>query len=255
MSIKSIIQKIKPINYYFRGRKILNNSHYQSVQALNKKEVAKTPSRTDILNFLLSKRDGNATNYLEIGVRNPEDNFNHIAANEKYSVDPGVEYKLNPVDFKLTSDEFFQQLRAGKVLSSDIQFDVIFIDGLHLADQVERDIANALEFIKPDGWVLLHDCNPPTEWHARDNYEYFNTPAHGFWNGTTWKAFQKYRFKDSVQTCCINTDWGIGVVSKHHKIGKSIAPVNPYYEFHVMDKNRKQHLNLVSFDEFKKMVD
>ena len=47
-------------------------------------EISKSPLRTDIINFLLSlyKED---TFYLEIGVRNPERNFNHIKATKKYS--------------------------------------------------------------------------------------------------------------------------------------------------------------------------
>ena len=38
-----------------------------------------SPSRTEIINFLLSIKQ-NETSYLEIGVRNPEHNFNHIKA-------------------------------------------------------------------------------------------------------------------------------------------------------------------------------
>ena len=72
----------------------------------------------------------------------------------------------------------------GKILIPDITFDVIFIDGLHLADQVEKDIDNALKFIKEDGFIILHDVNPPTEWHARESYLFFNSPAAGAWNGT-----------------------------------------------------------------------
>ena len=60
--------------------------------------------------------------YLEIGVRNPQHNFNHIKANKKYSVDPGVEFKSNPVDFKITSDVFFLKLSRSEVLSNKITF-------------------------------------------------------------------------------------------------------------------------------------
>ena len=74
-----------------------------------KYEQAKTPYRFDIINDLL-KRFDHPTRYLEIGVRSPDDNFNRIKANEKHSVDPGVENKLNPVDFKRTSDAFFLKL-------------------------------------------------------------------------------------------------------------------------------------------------
>src|SRR5690606_27460848 len=106
-----------------------------------------------------------ATRYLEIGVRNPQANFDKIRASEKYGVDPGIEFEDNPVNFKMTSDAFFAQLSAGECLSPEIRFDVIFIDGLHTADQVERDIRNSLRYLADTGFVVAHDCNPPTEYH------------------------------------------------------------------------------------------
>lgn len=236
------------------ARRLQRTAHpeYKRIEDLNIQEFGKQPSRTEILNFLLQRSGRNKTCYLEIGVRNPQHNFVHIKADEKYSVDPGKEFVANPVDFKVTSDEFFSQLRAGKILNPDIKFDVIFVDGLHLAEQVERDIINALDFITEDGFVVLHDCNPPSEWHARENYMFQETPAFGFWNGTTWKAFQKWRFEPGVYSCCIDSDWGVGVLSRKTNIGKSMQPVNLFYEFEVMNKNRKAHLNLVDFETFKK---
>lgn len=235
-----------------RGLHRAAHPEYRKIKALNLLEHNKQPSRSQIVNFLLQHLDHEDTCYLEIGVRNPMDNFVHIKASQKYSVDPGKEFKENPVDFKITSDEFFSLLRSGKILSPQLRFDVIFIDGLHLADQVDRDIINALDFIKEDGFVVLHDCNPPTEWHARENHMFLETPAFGLWNGTTWKAFQKWRFEPGIYSCCIDSDWGVGVLSKKINIGNSIPPVNPFYEFNVMDQNRKAHLNLVDFETFKK---
>ena len=135
---------------------------------MNHRESLKRPSRTQVINFLLSLSHED-THYLEIGVRNPKDNYDHIKATTKYSVDPGIEFKENPVDFQLTSDDFFKKLSANEILSNDIQFDVIFIDGLHLAEQVDKDIYNALKYIKSDGFIVLHDCSPPSEWHARES--------------------------------------------------------------------------------------
>lgn len=239
--------------YYLAGRELLTDSCYRDTREISGRESLKRPTRTEILNFLLSRAPGK-TCYLEIGVRNPDANFNHVIAGQKYSVDPGVEFKRNPVDFKLTSDEFFAAMSSGKVLSPDFRFDVIFIDGLHLAEQVDRDIVNALRFIKDDGFVVLHDCNPPTEWHARENYRYRLTPAGNNWNGTTWKAFLKWRTNASVHSCCIDSDWGVGILSKSHPIGASIAPANPFFEFGDLVKNRKNYLNLIGFDELKALL-
>ncbi|MEY3501642.1 MAG: hypothetical protein RL308_3315, partial [Bacteroidota bacterium] len=183
------MNRLKKIYYYYNwGGRFINDSYNIATKELNNIEVTKSPLRTDVINFLLSsiKRENL---YLEIGVRNPADNFNKINATIKYSVDPGLEFKENPVDFVLTSDQFFDHLRNGKVLTKDILFDVIFIDGLHTAYQVDRDIKNALEFIKDDGFIVLHDCNPPSEWHARETYNFDLSPARQYWNGTTWKAF------------------------------------------------------------------
>lgn len=244
---------MKLVSYFREGRRLLKNAHFQEGRKITELELLKTPTRTEIINFLLSKQS-QPTRYLEIGVRNPNDNFNHIVANEKYSVDPGVEFESNPVDFKLTSDQFFESLNKGDILSSDVQFDVIFIDGLHLAEQVDKDIINSLQYIKDDGFIVLHDCNPPMEWHARENYDYHHTPAKGSWNGTTWKAFLKWRFNDEVNSCCIDSDWGVGVLAKQHDIGHSIDVVNPFFEFENFAKNRRQYLNLISFDDLKALL-
>lgn len=189
---------------------------------------------------------------MEIGVRNPSDNFNHINATKKCSVDPGVEYEQNPADFKMTSDDFFRKLSNSELLNNNIKFDVIFIDGLHLAEQVDKDISNSLKYIKNDGFIVLHDCNPPTEWHAREYYRYWHTPAQAYWNGTTWKAFLKWRCTPLINSCCIDSDWGVGILSKKHKIGEHTEPINSFFEFNNFDKNRKKSLNLVDFDTFKK---
>ena len=249
-SVKTIPQKISIRKAYSAGRKILKDPYFQDGQRKSYAESIKSPARTEVINYLLSNRQGK-TSYLEIGVRNPNDNYNLIIADEKYSVDPGIEYEENPVDFKVTSDDFFELLSIGEILSPEVRFDVIFIDGLHLAEQVNKDIVNALKFIKNDGFIVLHDCNPPTEWHARENFYYRHTPAAGHWNGTTWKAFLKWRSNPTVNSCCIDSDWGVGILAKEHPIGESIESVNLFYEYADFDRNRSGYLNLIDFEELK----
>lgn len=236
------------------GEKLLDRHDptHKQVRKLSADELTKSPSRTEIINYLLSSLDRETT-YLEIGVRNPDDNFNKVNASTKYSVDPGVEFDANPVDFKLTSDAFFESIKMGEILSG-VKFDVIFVDGLHLADQVERDIQNSLEFIKEDGFVILHDCNPLSVWHARELYDYKLSPAGGHWNGTTWKAFAKARLRTDISSCCIDTDWGIGIISKTKNLGTPNKVDNPYFEYFILEENRKETLNLISFDEFKSLL-
>ena len=238
---------------YTKGYLLLSNPVYSEGKNKVKLEKQKDSSRTEAINFILSTFDKKTT-YLEIGTRKPSHNFDHIEASTKYSVDPGVEYKKNPVDFQLTSDSFFEKLNNGEILSENTKFDVIFIDGLHLAEQAFRDVKNSLEHLSEGGFIVIHDCNPPTEWHAREDYYYRYSPAGTSWNGTTWKAFLKWRSNSSVYSCCIDTDWGLGIISKKHAIGKNIDHKNTFYEFSDLNENRKEYLNLMNFDEFKQMI-
>ncbi|TGV02470.1 class I SAM-dependent methyltransferase [Flavivirga rizhaonensis] len=249
-TLKFKLLKIKPIQYYFLGKAHLNDKFYINEHKKGELEKKKTPSRTEIINYILSLFETKTT-YLEIGVRDPDENFNLINADKKYSVDPGIEFEENPVDFALTSDAFFEQLKNGKALSKDIKFDVIFIDGLHLAEQVNKDIENSLKYIKEDGYIVIHDCNPPTEWHARIEHNYRYTPARHNWNGTTWKSFLKWRCNNLVKSCCIDSDWGVGILSKTHAIGESIDKIGEFYDYSELNNNRKEYLNLIDFQEFK----
>ena len=246
------IKKIK--EYYNWGGRFLNDKFHKKTSILSEKEINKRPFRYDVINYLLSSFNRN-TNYLEIGVRNPDDNYNKIISNKKYSVDPGIEFKDNPVDFKMTSDIFFSKLKSGEILKENIKFDVIFIDGLHLAEQVEKDIINSLDYIKNDGFIVLHDCNPPSEWHARETHKYEISPAMQNWNGTTWKAFLKQRNNPDISSCCIDSDFGIGILTKGIELGCQPKKSNPFYEYSIMDENRFDALNLLSFKQFKVKIE
>ncbi len=246
---KKIVVLLKKIR---TGNKILNDNYFIETSLKSEIEIAKRPRRTEIINFFVSQTKSEY--YLEIGVRDPNKNFNKIICKNKYSVDPGVEFKENPVDFKMTSDIFFENLNAKKIDElSEVKFDVIFIDGLHISNQVEKDITNSLDHIEENGFIILHDCNPPSEYHQRENYDFVNSPAGTFWNGTTWKAFYKFRHEDKLFSICFNTDWGVGVISKNKlPLFNNIDGViqNKYYEYSQLEENRKEYLNLHSFEEW-----
>ena len=128
---------------------------------------------TDILNFLIEKK-GYKT-YLEIGVGDPRVNFSLVQCEEKYGVDPYYDYddvpRLNDelaqeidmlVKYRMTSDEFFSRL------DDDTKFDLIFIDGLHVEEQCDRDIQNALSHLSENGTIIVHDTNPYAKEHAEE---------------------------------------------------------------------------------------
>ena len=106
-------------------------------------------NRTDIINAIARKIK--AKSYLEIGVDNGI-NFASIKCDRKVGVDPNPRM---PGIHPMTSDTFFAQ--------NDETFDLIFIDGLHIFEQVYRDIENALKVLNPNGYIICHDTNPPTK--------------------------------------------------------------------------------------------
>jgi hypothetical protein len=206
-------------------------------------------NRYDIINELIKKCDYKT--YLEIGVRNPDECFNLINCETKHSVDPGYEDSENRVDYQYTSDNFFKLLENRELnLSTTYKWDVIFIDGLHISTQVEKDILNSLEHLSENGVVVLHDCNPPELWFAREDYAVDG--VYHSWNGTVWKCIYKLRAtRPDLFVCTVDTDWGIGIVKKGKQ--KCCNFDNSFYEYRKFEKNRKEHLNLISIEEFNNM--
>lgn len=150
------------------------------------------PDRADFLNELIA-RNGYRS-YLEIGCWNDEC-FSRIAASRKVGADPRSGGTL-----RLTSDEFFAR--------NNETFDLIFIDGLHLYEQVRRDILHSLEVLEDDGTIVLHDCIPT---RCIEQYE---TQVTRVWNGDVWKALVEARTWEGVDIVTCIADYGLGVVRK-----------------------------------------
>jgi hypothetical protein len=207
--------------------------------------------RFDIINLLIKKH--NFKKYLEIGVCNPDECFNLIECEDKDSVDPGVEFTDNPVKYPFTSDDFFDRLNKGETdKPSGYKWDIIFIDGLHISHQVEKDILNSLDHLSEEGIIVLHDCNPPEMWFAREDLILDGIPR--AWNGTVWKSVYKLRAtRPDLFVCTVDTDWGVGIVKRGGQICCDFD--NSFFEYRVFESNRKDHLNLISVEEFKNFLD
>ena len=193
--------------------------------------------RYDIINYLIDKYK--LINYLEIGVFQGE-NIRKVKASHKDGVDPGHEaYVVPEVNYPMTSDDFFDLLKGHE----DIKYDIIFIDGLHHADQVEKDIKNSLNHIVDGGFIVLHDCNPVS-------YEAQLIPRQTIaWNGDVWKAFVDFKAHYPKMECCvIDTDFGVGVI----KVGEqAVTFQDQILDWDYFSNNRKELLNLIAWDEFK----
>lgn len=194
--------------------------------------------RYDIINYLIDKYK--FINYLEIGVFRGE-NIREIKALHKDGVDPGVEgYTPLEVNYPMTSDDFFELIKG----HDEIKYDIIFIDGLHHADQVKKDIENSLNHIIDNGFIILHDCNPVS-------YEAQLIPRQTVaWNGDTWKAFVNFKTNNPKFKCCvIDTDFGVGIIKN------TLESINTNQNFLDWDEfilNKNKLLNLITWDDFKR---
>lgn len=187
--------------------------------------------RHELINFLIEKFD--LKNYLEIGVDNGS-NYNKIICESKNSVDPAEDkYSHAKPTYKMTSDGFFKN-----EAKNHAPFDIIFIDGLHHSEQVDKDIENSIKFLTDDGFIILHDCNPLTE-----EVQIIPRTKIGVWNGDVWKSIVKFRNSDSKLGCVVlDTDHGLGIIS--NKIWKN-KKFKYDLEYKSLEESRKQYLGLI----------
>lgn len=186
--------------------------------------------RSDVINNIIKKN--NYKKHLEIGVFHACDNFNKINVQYKVGVDPGKEGVAEGT-FTMTSDEFFE-------LTND-KFDTVFVDGLHHADQVYKDIINSLKVLNEGGTIVCHDMNP-------HSYEQQKIPRSTVvWNGDCWKAFVQLRMeRTDLKMCVIDADWGLGIIQRGSQ--KKLEEGELTYDN--FDQNRNEWLNLLSEKEF-----
>jgi hypothetical protein len=161
--------------------------------------------RWDIINFLIAKY--RYSRYLEIGVAGG-DTFSRVQCQIKHSVDPESPF---PATHKMTSDQFFAGRKTDTPPISDKQFayDIIFVDGLHLEEQVLRDVNNSLAALSDNGTIVIHDCLPGAE-------EQQGRTRNGYhaWTGDVWKAMANFRTRSDIVAYVVNADWGCGIVRK-----------------------------------------
>jgi hypothetical protein len=176
--------------------------------------------RFDIINHLI--RVNNYKSFLEIGTQE-HINLSNIIIDKKVSVDPDPEVNA---DFILPSDDFFKQ-------NTD-KFDIIFVDGLHHADFVYRDMVNSLKILNPGGCIIVHDVIPSSYESQLIPLEKTLETGSGIWNGDVWKGWVKLRTerKDLIMKV-INTDHGCGIIhSTKYGSGDYLESYNNgYYEY------------------------
>lgn len=185
----------------------------------------------EIINRII--QEVGATSYLEIGFADGF-NFNKIECESKTGTDINFceetqrEYFSHNMNGQ-SSDNFFN--------SVDQNFDVVFIDGLHHADQVRKDIINALKCNTKA--IILHDTIPNTKIMQEVPR---NTRQ---WTGDCWRAVVGFtQSYPDVKLETYRSDFGLTVIyPEGKKVRKHFEDLEMTYE--EFKENEIELLNIV----------
>ena len=172
--------------------------------------------RTEYINGLI--KEHGFSSYLEIGLGDGN-NFREVDCKIKLGVDPQVKSTYMSL-VKKSSDDFFSSwLKTNEV------FDIIFIDGLHHADQVERDIVNAWNCLNKGGIILIHDIKPHT-------FEMQQVPRiQTVWTGDVWRAWNGLKINTKLKLDYWDDQYGLGIIHKsRHKLELGFLDMDTTFE-------------------------
>lgn len=188
-------------------------------------------NRSDIINTLAKICD--AKKYLEIGTASGG-NFPRVNIGYKIGVDPNP--RSSNATHRMTSDVFFRH--------NHMYYDIIFIDGLHHAVQVAKDIDHALDCLTPGGFIVCHDMIP------KSKEQQMVPRIQATWTGDCWKAWVAARQIYELKMFVVDTDCGCGVMCPSIEADVMPYPGELTWERYVENKN--EWMNIKSKKEFKK---
>ena len=217
-------------------KKIINKFYYEFfIENFKNKISFDFPQdyfRWDLIDYLIKKN--NYLNYLEIGC-DDDQLFSKVKIKNKIGVDP-----VSGGNVRKNSDDFFFENKD--------KFDLVFIDGLHIYEQVKKDIINSLKCLNENGIILVHDCMPNSlSKQAVPRYKMK-------WNGDVWKAIVDLRQREDLDIFTCEIDQGIGIITKRKnssmlKLNKPVKNLKfkDYYY------NYKEYLRIIKLTDFKKL--
>lgn len=151
------------------------------------------------LNEILRLSGG--TNYLEVGVYAGR-TFENVEAAQRVGVDPYPRFFRWPRPegarfFESTSREYFDSWDGE-------QFDLIFLDGLHEAQETLQDVIDSVRVLAEGGIILIDDVLPadfessiPDEIASRQAKEQKGI-LHRAWYGDVWRVAEAIRLNDKL---------------------------------------------------------
>jgi len=222
--IKNFVFKINKIYNYIFGERFYKKLNFN---------WSEYPNRLEIIQNIITSRK--YKKYLEIGC-DKNQIFSNIEIHFKIGVDP-----VKGGNVRKTSDNFFK--------NNLDKFDIIFIDGLHKYDQVNKDIKNSLRVLNEGGIILLHDCMPKSYFHQAVPRSRMS------WNGDVWKNIVEARTNPEIDTYTCFADQGIGIILNRPNRNKLVISKNNFKKLKFRDfyYNYREYLNIINSEEINKI--
>jgi hypothetical protein len=177
-----------------------------------------------IINFFIQKF--NYQSYLELGVRDKTNTFNHINCIKKEGVD--IDDGCQPTHL-MTTDDYFSSV--GK----DVKWDIIFIDASHEKNQVLKDFNNSLEHLNENGTIIMDDINP-----------FFEELLQEYYCHNEWEVFANLRgTRPDLDMHGIYSSF-CGIVRRGQQKTHNLD-IQPTFDF--LNKHRMELINILSWDE------
>jgi glycosyltransferase involved in cell wall biosynthesis len=195
----------------------LSTNNYEIITTnINKLKYNTSVNERHIIINVLTKPHHN---YLEIGIENGH-TFSKTHFLHKVGVDPDPKCEIldNVEIHKCTSDHYFNSINISDSESVDsddcienikpLNFDVIFIDGMHHCENVLRDFNNSINVLTKDGTIFVDDCiplnyNEQLKIPIRHYYENNILKYGEEWTGDVWKfvyhLLKNYKDKITVR--------------------------------------------------------
>jgi hypothetical protein len=189
-----------------------------------------------IVRGLLEAQGG--TRYLELAMAERGTWIDAVEASVKHTVSPDI-----GATFVMSEQEF---IASGFGCE---RYDLIAIDSSHEEHRCLAALEWALGCVERTGAILVHDSNPPTEWHQRPSTQYASGTE---WNGQVWKAVVRFRLRHpEIEVVTVDTDWGCTIVRPSRPARRQLdAKVLTQMNWQAFETNRTEWLNLVSVSRF-----
>jgi len=186
-------------------------------------------NRFALLQLIVNRHNFNK--YLEIGTFTGK-SLLPLKCNYKIAIDPCFKIRKrthlkwiikNPTNirnryFEMFSNDFFEQKESFLIKTGKL--DLVFIDGEHTFKASLIDTLNSLKHIRQKGFIVLHDCYPPTDAaaiYAESYAEARDKKPEGWtgsWCGDVWKTivYLKEKYKDYLKVTVLDADFGLGIL-------------------------------------------